>query len=217
LAHAFKSPLTTIRASSSGLLAMNTLTGAEEKLVGLIDRHAGHLNDLTNHLLLTAKLDRGDLKLNREEIDLSQLIESIVEASSQELEGHAIEVRDTVAPRVVRVDRKLFQMALLQVLDNAVKYGRPGSPVVIAVREEKTELAITVRNEGSFIPLEEREKVFQRFYRCSGSAGTVSGSGIGLSVVRRIAEAHRGRVWVDSDHANGTTFAITLPRRTSEE
>jgi two-component system sensor histidine kinase KdpD len=217
LAHAFKSPLTTIRASSSGLLAMNTLTGAEEKLVGLIDRHAGHLNDLTNHLLLTAKLDRGDLKLNREEIDLSQLIESSVKASSQELEGHAIEVRDTVAPRVVRVDRKLFQMALLQVLDNAVKYGRPGSPVVIAVREEETELAITVRNEGSFIPLEEREKVFQRFYRCSGSAGTVSGSGIGLSVVRRIAEAHRGRVWVDSDHANGTTFAITLPRRTSEE
>jgi two-component system sensor histidine kinase KdpD len=217
LAHAFKSPLTTIRASSSGLLAMNTLSGAEEKLVGLIDRHAGHLNDLTNHLLLTAKLDSGDLKLNREEIDLAQLIGSSVKASSQELEGHAIEVRGTAEPRIVHADRKLLHMALLQVLDNAVKYGRPGSPVVIAVQEEETELAITVKNEGSFIPSEEREKVFQRFYRCSGTVRTISGTGIGLSVVRRIAEAHHGRVWVDSDRANGTTFAIALPRMAREE
>jgi two-component system sensor histidine kinase KdpD len=217
LAHAFKSPLTTIRVSSSGLLAMNTLSGAEKKLVSLIDRHAGQLNDLTSHLLLTARLDRGDLKVNWEQIDVVQLIESSVAASSQELEGHLIEQRQTAGPMVVRADRKLLQMALLQVLDNAAKYGRPGSPVVIAVREEKAELAITVKNEGSFIPLAERERVFQRFYRCSESAGTISGTGIGLSVVRRIAEAHRGRVWVDSDRASGTTFAIALPRMTREE
>ena len=217
LAHAFKSPLTTIRASSSGLLAMNTLSGAEKKLVGLIDRHAGQLSDLTSHLLLTARLDRGDLKLNWEEIDLPQLIESSVEASSHELEGHAIDRPGTTSPRVVRADRKLLQMALLQVLDNAAKYGRPGSPVIIAVREEGQELAITVKNEGSFIPLEEREKVFRRFYRCPESTGTISGTGIGLSVVRRIAEAHRGRVWVDSDRASGTTFAIALPRMAREE
>jgi two-component system, OmpR family, sensor histidine kinase KdpD len=217
LVHAFKSPLTTIRVSSSGLLAMNTLSGAEKKLVSLIDRHAGHLNDLTSHLLLTARLDRGDLKLNWEQIDLAQLIESSVAASSQELEGHPIKRCQTAGPMVVRADRKLLQMAILQVLDNAAKYGRPGSTVVIAVREEDTELAITVKNEGSFIPLAEREKVFQRFYRCSESAGTISGTGIGLSVVRRIAEAHLGRVWVDSDRESGTTFAIALPRMRREE
>jgi two-component system sensor histidine kinase KdpD len=217
LAHAFKSPLTTIRASSSGLLTMNTLSGAEKKLVSLIDRHAGQLSDLTSHLLLTARLDRGDIKMNWEQIDLVQLIESSVAASSQELEGHPIERRCTASPSVVRADRKLLQMALLQVLDNAAKYGRPGSPVVIAVREEESELAITVKNEGSFIPLEEREKVFQRFYRCSESVGTISGTGIGLSVVRRIAEAHLGRVWVDSDRASGTTFAIALPHMAREE
>jgi two-component system, OmpR family, sensor histidine kinase KdpD len=217
LAHAFKSPLTTIRASSSGLLAMNTLSGTEKRLVSLIDRHAGQLGDLTSHLLLTARLDRGDLKLNWEEIDLPQLIESSVEASCQELEGHSIDRPNNTSTTVVRADRKLLQMALLQVLDNAAKYSRPGSPVRIAIREEGMELAITVKNEGSFIPLEEREKVFQRYYRCSGSVGTISGTGIGLSVVRRIAEAHRGRVWVDSDLATGTTFAIALPRAAREE
>jgi two-component system sensor histidine kinase KdpD len=216
LAHAFKSPLTTIRVSSSGLLAMNTLSGAEKRLVGLIDRHAGQLSDLTHHLLLTARLDKSDLKVNREDIDIAQLIESSVQASSQELGGHAIELQGVTEHKIVRADRKLLQMALLQIFDNAVKYSRPGSPLVIAVKEEKTEIAISIRNEGSFIPSEEREKVFQRFYRCSGSIGTISGTGIGLSVVRRIAEAHQGRVSVESDFTCGTTFAITLPHMARE-
>jgi two-component system sensor histidine kinase KdpD len=102
-------------------------------------------------------------------------------------------------------------MALVLVLDNAMKYSSPGSPVVIGVKQDATEVALTVCNKGSFIPAEEREKIFQRFYRCSGSIGSISGTGIGLSVVRRIAEAHQGRVSVDSDRENGTTFTITLP------
>src|SRR6202034_3999794 len=101
LAHAFKSPLTTIRTSSSGLLAMNTLSGTEKKLVSLIDRHAGHLSDLANHLLLTAKLDTGDLKVRREKIDLAQYIQHSVETSAQELNGHAIDVRLIAQPSMV--------------------------------------------------------------------------------------------------------------------
>ena len=108
-------------------------------------------------------------------------------------------------------------MALFQVLDNAAKYGRPNSQVVIAVQEEEAELVIRIKNEGSFIPEDEKEKVFQRFYRCSGSVRTITGTGIGLSVVRRIAEAHSGRTWVESDQVNGTTFAIALPRMAKEK
>src|ERR1700679_1630673 len=136
LAHAFKSPLTTIRVSSSGLLAMNTLSGAEKRLVTLIDRHAGQLSDLTHHLLLTAKLDKSDLKVNREDIDLAQLITSSLQSSSHELGGHAIELQGAPGHNMVRADRKLLQMALSQILDNAVKYSRPGSPLVIEIREE---------------------------------------------------------------------------------
>jgi len=211
LAHDFKSPLTTIMTSSSGLLAMNTLEGTEKRLVGLINRHAGHLSDLANHLLLTAKLDTYGIKVRREEVDLMQLIQSSIEVFSFELDGHAIDVRITSPKRTVWADPKLLQMALAQLLDNAVKYGNPGSAIAIAVMEEQAELLISVRNEGSFIPPEEREKVFQRFYRCSGSLHTTSGTGIGLSVVRRITEAHQGRAWVSSDAESGTTFTITLP------
>jgi len=222
LAHDFKSPLTAILASSSGLLAMNTLAGTEKRLVSLINRQAGHISDLANHLLRTAKLDTDDLKISREEVDLAQLIQDSIEASSYELDGCAIEIRFSVqlnsvqADHSVQADRKLLQMALVQLLDNAVKYGSPGSSIAIEVREERTELLITVRNQGSFIPIDEREKIFQRFYRYSGSDRTTSGTGIGLSVVRRITEAHHGRAWVNSDPVDGTAFVITLPRITSE-
>lgn len=217
LAHAFKSPLTTIRASSSGLLAMNTLSGTEERLVGLIDRHAGHLSDLANHLLLTAKLDSGDLKIKRKQVNVTRLIQSTIAESSQELDGHFIDFQLSSGGNAVYADEKLLQMALFQVLDNAAKYSRPDSQVVIAIQEAEAELVIRIKNEGSFIPDSEREKVFQRFYRCSESVKTISGTGIGLSVVRRIAEAHSGRTWVESDQVNGTTFAIALPRMAKEK
>jgi len=218
LAHAFKSPLTAIRTSSSGLLAMNTLTGTELKLVSLIDRQAGNLSDLASHLVLTAKLDTRELKLRCEEVDLAELIQGCVDASSQELDGHTIAVPWSERRTLVWVDRKLLQMVFVQLLDNATKYGTPGAAISIAVDDLSSEgVIVKVNNAGSFIPPGEREKVFQRFYRCSGSAGTIAGTGIGLSVVKRIVEAHQGRTWVNSDLEHGTTFMLTLPRRTRRE
>jgi two-component system sensor histidine kinase KdpD len=206
LAHAFKSPLTTIRASSSGLLEMGTLSGTEQRLVALIDKQACQLTELSNHLLTTAKLDSGNLKLHREPIDLVELLETLSE-------GQAPASMAAAASSVyVAADRRLLSMAISQLLDNALKYGSPRSSPRLSCEEGEKETVIMVTNQGSFIPADERDKVFRRFYRCASSAKTVAGSGIGLSVVRRIAEAHQGRAWVESDPAVGTTFAIALPR-----
>jgi two-component system, OmpR family, sensor histidine kinase KdpD len=195
---------------------MNTLSGTEEKLVTLIDRQASHLNDLTTHLLQTARLDNADLKLKREQIDLVQLIQSSIEASSQELNQHPVHMQPTMRHSKVWADPHLLKMAIFQLLDNAAKYGTPGSTIAVGVQEEDAEILISVCNEGSFIPLEERDKIFQRFYRCPGSGRRASGTGIGLAVVKRITEAHRGRTWVNSDNHAGTTFFLTLPRMAKE-
>jgi two-component system, OmpR family, sensor histidine kinase KdpD len=216
LAHAFKTPLTTIRSSSSGLLEMNTLSGTEKKLVTLIDQHAGHLNDLTTHLLTTARIDKADLKVRREQIDLAKLIQGSIEGLSQELNAHPIHIKPSLQRGTIWADRQLLTMALFQLLDNAAKYGAPSASITINVQQEQAETIISIRNEGSFIPHEEREKVFKRFYRSPGSARMSSGTGIGLSVVKRITEAHQGRVWVDSDQQTGTTFYLTLPRTAKE-
>lgn len=216
LAHAFKTPLTTIRSSSSGLLEMDTLSGAEKRLVALIDQHADHLNDLTTRLLRTARIDNADLKLKREQIDLRQLIQNSIEASSQELGAHPINLQPRVRRSLVWADRQLLEMALFQLLDNAAKYGSPDSSITIDVQEEQAETLISIRNEGSFIPPHEREKIFKRFYRSPGSDRRASGTGIGLSVVKRITEAHQGRTWVNSGEHTGTTFFLTLPRTAKE-
>jgi two-component system, OmpR family, sensor histidine kinase KdpD len=212
LAHAFKTPLTTIRSSSSGLLEMNTLSGTEKKLVVLIDRYAEQLNELTTRLLRTARIDSADLKLNRERIDLIELIKSSIHAASQELGNHGVHIQPTAQQSAVMADEQLLKMAIFQLLDNAAKYGSPGSSITIDVQEELSEILISVRNEGSFIPVEEREKIFRRFYRSPGSDRRASGTGIGLSVVKRVTEAHKGRAWIDSDRQSGTTFFLTLPR-----
>jgi len=216
LAHAFKTPLTTIRSSSSGLLEMDTLSGTEKRLVTLIDQHADHLNDLTTRLLRTARIDNADLKLKREQIDLRQLIQSSIEASAQELGAHPVHLQVRAQRSMVWADRQLLEMALFQLLDNAAKYGSPESSITIDVQEEQAETLISIRNEGSFIPPHEREKIFKRFYRSPGSDRRASGTGIGLSVVKRITEAHQGRSWVNSGENTGTTFFLTLPRTAKE-
>jgi two-component system sensor histidine kinase KdpD len=216
LAHAFKTPLTTIRSSSSGLIEMGTLSGAEKRLVVLIDQHADHLNELTTRLLRTARIDRADLKVKRERIDLTQLIQDSIEEASQELGSHSVNLQSKMQRSTVWADKQLLKMALFQMLDNAAKYGGPNSSIMIDVQEEQAETLISIRNEGSFIPPEEREKIFTRFYRSPGSDRRASGTGIGLSVVKRVTEAHQGRAWVNSDQLTGTTFFLTLPRTAKE-
>jgi two-component system, OmpR family, sensor histidine kinase KdpD len=216
LAHAFKTPLTTIRSASSGLIEMDTLSGTEKRLVVLIDQHAGHLDELTTRLLRTARIDRADLKVNRERIDLTQLIQDSIEEASQELGTHSVNLQWKVQHSAVWADKQLLKMALFQMLDNAAKYGGPNSSITIDVQEEQAETLISIRNEGSFIPPEEKEKIFMRFYRSPGSDHRASGTGIGLAVVKRITEAHHGRAWVNSDRLTGTTFFLTLPRTAKE-
>jgi two-component system, OmpR family, sensor histidine kinase KdpD len=212
LAHAFKTPLTAIQTSSSGLLEMNTLAPTETKLVTLIEEQAEHLAEITTRLLRTAKIDNASLKLKPENIDVSELVRESVAESKGQFALSSVVLALTSERAVVFADRHLLKMALFQLLDNAAKYGRAGSSIIIDVCEQQSESRVSVHNEGSFIPLEERERIFKRYYRSPGSAHKASGTGIGLSVVKHVVEAHHGRVWVTSDE-EGTTFFLTIPAR----
>jgi two-component system, OmpR family, sensor histidine kinase KdpD len=210
LAHAFKTPLTAIQTSSSGLLEMNTLASTERKLVKLIDEQAKHLTEITTRLLRTAKIDNTSFNLKQENIDVAELVRESVAESKEQFALSTVVLALTSERAVVFADRHLLKMALFQLLDNAAKYGKSRSSILIDVCEEQSESRISVHNEGSFIPLEERDRIFKRFYRSPSSAHKASGTGIGLSVVKHIVEAHHGRIWVTSDE-EGTTFFLTIP------
>ena len=212
LAHAFKTPLATIQNSSSGLLEMNGLGNSERELVSLIDEQATRLAQLANHALRTARLDEGQLKVDYECISMDQLFRFCREEAADALSDHVLRTFDATAEKSVWADAYLLQMALWQMLDNASKYASSASPITLRVASTDAEIVISVLNEGSFIAQEERMRIFQRFYRSPGSQHKASGTGIGLSVTKRIAEAHHGRVWVESDAVDGTTFFLALPK-----
>jgi len=211
LAHAFKTPLTAIQTSSSGLLEMGTLPATEKKLVILIDQKATHLAEITTSLLRTAKFDSASLRLKRQDINIVELVRESAAESDGQFILPTVDMTLTGERVMAFADRHLLKMALIQLLDNAVKYGKAGAPIFIDIRREQDELKVSIHNEGSFIPVEERERIFKRFYRSPGSAHKASGTGIGLSVVKHVVEAHHGQVWVASDAEDGTTFFLTLP------
>jgi two-component system sensor histidine kinase KdpD len=211
LAHAFKTPLATIQSASSGLLEISNLEYAERELVSLIDEETTRLAKLTNQILQTAKLDEGQLEVDHEKIYLTELVEVYKEQYANRLEDHPLSIVHEVGRNYLWADARMLQMALFQLLDNASKYASPKSPITFRIASTDTEVVFSVQNEGSFIAPEERLRIFQRFYRAPGSQYKASGTGIGLSVTKRIVEAHRGRVWVESDPETITTFFLALP------
>jgi two-component system sensor histidine kinase KdpD len=212
LAHAFKTPLATIQSASSGLLEINRLEYPERELVSLIDEQATRLAQLTNQVLQTAELDQRQLEVDQERIVLEQLFRFCRAEATHTLTDHPLGIIDETADGYVWADNRLLEMALLQLLDNASKYASPRSPITLRVTSTDTEVVFNVQNEGSFIAPEERLRIFQRFYRSPGTQHKAPGTGIGLSVAKRIAEAHTGRVWVESDAEAVTTFSFALPR-----
>jgi two-component system sensor histidine kinase KdpD len=180
--------------------------------VSLIDEQVTRLAKLTNQVLQTAELDQRQLQVDHESICLDQLFRFCRAEAAPTLMDHPLRIIDETSDSNVWADTRLLEMALLQLLDNASKYASPGSPVTFRVITTDTEVVFSVQNEGSFIAPEERLRIFQRFYRSPGSQHKAPGTGIGLSVAKRIADAHTGRVWVESDSEAGTTFFLALPR-----
>ncbi len=213
LAHGFKTPLTAILTASSGLLAVGNLSGMQSELISLIDDRATMLSQLTTQLLQTAALDAKEIRLHRTEISLADLVNGVVWAQSPDVQARIV-LQGTLAPSEDDVDAPLFELALQQLVDNANKYSAPDTPITISVKQDKWETVVSVINVGRadfLIQPEETTKIFDRFYRGIRDEYGPAGTGLGLSVVKKIAEAHGGRAWVEC--SDGTArFSLGVPR-----
>jgi two-component system, OmpR family, sensor histidine kinase KdpD len=213
LAHAVKTPLTAIQAASEGLNEVGNLNRAQSELVTLIDDELNKLSLLSTKLLQTAKLEAEDLSVGRDEIVVEELVSGVLRDQSKRLAGHPVEIAIADQALTVRGDRELLSMALVQYLDNAAKYSFAGSEVKVAAWESHSEVMISVHNFGPPIPISDRERIFQRFYRSEVTMHRAPGTGVGLSAVKMAAEAHQGHVWVISSANEGTTFYMSIPQQ----
>jgi two-component system, OmpR family, sensor histidine kinase KdpD len=211
LGHELKTPLATVQTASSGLLELGGLNDSQFELVKLIDDETLRLSDLCNKLLLTAKLESKQVEQPEEELDFEELLSEVLSTPAVKDIKHRVEVRVEESAGAALADRALLTMALSQYLDNARKYSAAGTPIKIAARTNRGELILSVHNRGSNIRIEDRERIFDRFYRAPDLADSVPGTGIGLSIVKKAVEARRGHVWVISDQKEGTIFFLSLP------
>jgi two-component system sensor histidine kinase KdpD len=211
LAHELKTPLTAVQTASSGLLELGGLSDLQRDLVTLINVETSRLNQLCTRLLMTAKLEADKVGLQMDEVNVKELVTEVLASDSVKAGKNRIRIELEDPELTLRVDRQLLAMVLTQYLNNALKYSTPETPIGVFARISHTEAILSVHNFGPAIRVEDRERVFDRFYRAPGMKETVPGTGIGLSVVRKAAEAHHGHVWVISDDREGTTFFFSLP------
>jgi two-component system sensor histidine kinase KdpD len=211
LAHAYKTPLTAIRAASTGLGEMGNLSAGQAELVALIDEQTGLLSDLTTRLLTTARLDAGEITINAAPVGVGSLIEEVVDSLRDRLATMKVAIDLPDDDLVICCDRKLMVMLLTQYIDNACKYSIFGTTITIRVAHANAEAIFSVHSYGPVIPMADRERIFDRYYRSSTYANRAPGTGIGLSVAKRVALIHGGYVWVTSDEVEGTTFFAAIP------
>jgi two-component system, OmpR family, sensor histidine kinase KdpD len=217
LAHAYKTPLTAIRAASTGLGEMGHLSPGQAELVALIDEQAGLLGDLTTRLLTTARLDGGEVSIRVEKVSVGSLMEETLGGLKDRLASVKVAVAIDDDELVMSCDRQLLVMLLTQYIDNACKYSNFGTTITIGARAAGGEVIFSVHSFGPVIPMADRERIFDRYYRSSTYSNRASGTGIGLSVARRAAQIHGGYVWVTSDEQEGTTFFAAIPLSAEKE
>jgi len=216
VSHELRTPLTAVKG-----LVETLRDGAvddyrvRDRFLETIESETDRLIRLVNDLLLLSRADSEALNLQREPVDLAQLVRTTVDRFAPRAETHELVLRVETNPAapLALVDPDRIEQVLLNLLDNAVKYSSPGSTVTIGVDGRQGQPArVQVRDEGIGIPAEDLAHVGERFYRADKARSRgQGGSGLGLAIARALVEAHGGQLWLESQEGQGTTVAFTLP------
>jgi two-component system, OmpR family, sensor histidine kinase KdpD len=211
MAHEFKTPLTSIRAATTALLANpDSQPSNAARMLKIADEEAAHLEELIDNALDMAHLDSDRIDLDLEVSDLGETVQEVVASMKTKIGDKPVEFSwDEQLPHVA-FDRRLMKLAIKQVLDNAVKYSPSGTAIGIQPIMVNGSVAIEVRDCGKGIPMQEQGRIFERFYRSPSVQEQIPGSGLGLSIAHRILQAHGGDLTVRS-HPGETTFSLILP------
>ncbi|HQN19613.1 MAG TPA: ATP-binding protein, partial [Syntrophobacteraceae bacterium] len=168
---------------------------------------------LVEGLLLLSRAEAGVLKMDRQPVELSQLLEEVVARLKRLADSRSIELRFDPAEQVfIPGDREHLGRLLLNLADNAIKYTDPGGKVLLSLRKEGNSACVRVKDTGIGMAAEELEKVFQPFYRAAEARSqSEHGTGLGLCIARSIAMAHGGNIEVESRPGEGSSFRVILP------
>jgi signal transduction histidine kinase len=217
VSHELRTPLTQIRMFAETLLLDRVRSPLERyRSLEIIDQEARRLSHLVENVLRVAQSDRGKLRVTREPVDLGRLLEDTLERFLPLARASANEVQVKAQEGVfVSADPESLRQVVLNLLDNAVKYGPAGQRILLSLEEAGATVRIVVEDEGEGVPLRNRDEIWERFSRLDRDRkGHRAGTGIGLAVVRELIALHDGSSWVeDGKSGRGARFVIQLPRQ----
>jgi signal transduction histidine kinase len=212
VAHDLRTPLTRLRGTAEVALQQGDDSALRDALADCVEESERVLNMLRT-LMDVTEAEAGMMRLQRETIDLRQLVREVVELYEYVAEEKSITVTaELPAPCEAWVDATRIRQAFGNLLDNALKYTPRGGSVRIGATLEGDEAVVTFRDTGIGIRPEEQDKIWTRLYR-SDKSRTERGLGLGLSLVKAFVEAHEGKVTVSSDGSSGSEFTVRLPAR----
>ncbi|HVX97346.1 MAG TPA: HAMP domain-containing sensor histidine kinase [Polyangia bacterium] len=215
VSHELKTPLSLIRMFGE-LIATGKHKGqgSEREYAGIITRESERLAHLIDNVLDFARLERGKASYSFAEGRLDEVVERALDVCRHRLDKEKMKLRTDIEAELppVRMDEDAMTLVLLNLVDNAVKYAGEGGEIAVRLARAPGGVALSVRDRGPGISDHEQQRIFERFYRAtSARQRNVRGSGIGLSLVKHIAEAHGGRVELASVPGQGATFTVFVP------
>jgi len=216
VSHELRTPLSLIKGFVETLLEGAANDPASRiRFLQTIEKQTDRLTYLIEDLLTVSRLESGQIILNFQNVELRAEVQRVIDDLRTRVQGKTVTIDNEVPARLTaRVDAERLQQVLFNLVENAMKYGRPSGHVVVGGRALSVKKAeLFVRDDGPGIPPESRERVFERFYRVDRARSRdTGGTGLGLAIVKHIVQAHGGEVWLQSELDVGTTFFLTLPR-----
>ena len=214
MTHEFKTPISTI-AISTQVLKDPGIVQFPERLLNyatIIENENHRLKQQVERVLQMARLEKEDLGLKKESLDFHDLIHEAVKNKSFQTAGVSIQLKFKAIPSIVTVDKLHLVNVIYNLLDNAIKYNNRNPEIQISTSINNRMLQIEIQDNGIGIHKDNLKKIFNRFYRVpTGNLHDVKGFGLGLSYVKRIVEAHAGKITVVSESDRGSLFTIQLP------
>ncbi len=217
VSHDLRTPLTAVIAAADQLDH-----GATPDLIGTIKSESARLNRFVANLLDMARVEAGALKLNVEATDLSDAVAGAAHDARRALQGHDVRLQVSPSLPLVRVDAQLLHHCLLNLLDNAGRYGDPGTDIIVEGVHLYGQIRLSILDHGPGLPPGREAEVFETFRRLEGSDRAIGGTGLGLAIVKAFAEAMGMSVEAGNrDDGEGAAFTLVFPadlivRNTSE-
>jgi len=225
VSHELRTPMTSIKGYVELLTAgaAGPISAQQQHFLGIVATNTERMISLVNNLITVSEMERGPIHVRPRPVDMVQVIKEAMQAAHPHAESRQLELTSIVPPDLspARGDPECLRQIMDNLLDNALCYTPPEGRVAVWATEAHLEeaetppqhfLVISIRDTGVGIPPEEHDKIFEKFYRVENPLSLeAGGTGMGLAIVKSLVTAHQGRIWVESEPGEGSTFSFTIP------